>query len=183
MRYVMLLATVLLAAPARSAAPPAGPVTKCPRDAVVSGSGCMDMYEASVWRVPNPTTTNGGLVKSIQRGTATAAALMAGGATLVGDRPEDYAPCTLAGDHCDGLYAVSLPGVLPSTSVNWFQAQAACTNSGKRLPSNAEWQAAVAGSPQPGPDDGTTDCATDAASRVPTGSRSACVSSDGAFDM
>jgi formylglycine-generating enzyme required for sulfatase activity len=28
--------------------------------------------------------------------------------------------------------------------ITWFQAQAACENAGKRLPSNAEWQAAVA---------------------------------------
>jgi hypothetical protein len=54
---------------------PSGPLTKCPVDAVVSGAGCMDKYEASVWRVPNPTTTNKGLVAKIQQGKATAALL------------------------------------------------------------------------------------------------------------
>jgi hypothetical protein len=42
---------------------------------VVSGAGCMDKYEASVWRVPNPTTTNKGLVAKTQQGKATAALL------------------------------------------------------------------------------------------------------------
>ena len=49
-------AVVLLAGAAGAAGPPSGPLTKCPVDAVVSGAGCMDKYEASVWRVPDPTT-------------------------------------------------------------------------------------------------------------------------------
>ena len=32
-------------------------VKQCGDDAVVAGTVCMDKYEASVWRVPNPTTT------------------------------------------------------------------------------------------------------------------------------
>jgi formylglycine-generating enzyme required for sulfatase activity len=146
----------------------------------------MDKYEASVWRVPNATTTNRGLVASIQQGRATVAALAAGGATELGVRPpDDYAPCADSGQNCaNDIYAVSLPGVRPSASITWFQAQAACKNAGKRLPSNAEWQAAVAGAPDPGPDNGTTDCNTNSAfAAVATGSRSSCVSSDGAFDM
>jgi len=72
--------------------------------------------------------------------------------------------------------------------MTWFQAQVACRNSRKRLPSNAEWQAAVIGTPDPGSDNGTTDCNTTAAigwpeDPVATGSRSTCVSSGGAFDM
>jgi formylglycine-generating enzyme required for sulfatase activity len=79
---------------------------------------------------------------------------------------------------------VSLPGVTPWASLTWFQAQEACTNAGKRLPSNAEWQAAMAGTPDPGPDNGTTDCNTARVGvAVATGSRSSCVSSRGAFDM
>ncbi len=65
--------TLLLAGAASAADPPGGPLTTCPVDAVVSGAGCMDKYEASVWRVPNPTTTNTALVAKIQQGTATAA--------------------------------------------------------------------------------------------------------------
>src|SRR5439155_4806066 len=84
------------------------------------------------------------------------------------------------------LYAVSIAGVQPTGCATWFQAQQACALSGKRLPTNAEWQMAVAGSPDPGGvDNGTTDCnvaATGGAS-VNTGSRSACVSRWGAFDM
>src|SRR5262245_38651002 len=45
----------------------------CPPDAVRSGTACMDKFEASVWRVPDPTTTNADLVAKIERGTATVA--------------------------------------------------------------------------------------------------------------
>jgi len=84
----------------------------------------------------------------------------------------------------DDIYAVSLAGVTPSANITWFQAQAACKNARKRLPSNAEWQAAVAGTPDPGPDNGSTDCNTlSAFTAVTTGSRSSCVSADGAYDM
>ena len=48
------------------------------------------------------------------------------------------------------LFACSVSGVMPSTSLTWFQAQAACAASGKRLISNAEWQAAVVGTVDPG---------------------------------
>jgi formylglycine-generating enzyme required for sulfatase activity len=142
----------------------------------------MDKYEASVWRVPNPTTV---LASRIRRGAATAADLAAGGATQLGViATDDYAPCADSGQNCaSDIYAVSLPGVMPSANLTWFQAQAACTNAGKRLPSNAEWQAAVAGTPDPGPDDRTKDCNTRSSMAVPAGSRSACVSSAGAFDM
>ena len=72
--------------------------------------------------------------------------------------------------------------MLPSRHITWFQAQAACKNARKRLPSNAEWQAAVAGTPAPGPDDEMPDCNMDN-EVVATGSRRSCVSADGAFDM
>jgi hypothetical protein len=176
-------ALVLLAGTA--GAQGAKPLKKCPADSVVSGTVCMDTYEASVWRVPNATTTNKGLVAKIQQGKATAANLTAGGATQLGLVFGDYAPCAPSGQNCtDDIYALSLPGVLPSGSATWFQAQAACKNARKRLPSSAEWQAAVIGTPDPGPDNGTTDCNTDSASTtVNTGSRSSCKSAAGAFDM
>ena len=182
-------AAVLLLAGAGSAGavtgPPAGPLTKCPADSVISGTGCMDKYEASVWRVPHPTTTNNGLVMRIRQGTATAARLMAGGATLLGTTMDDYAPCADSGQNCaNDIYAVSLPAITPSAFITWFQAQAACRNAGKRLPSNAEWQAAVAGTPDPGPDDGMALCNTGSVfAASPTGSRHSCISSRGAFDM
>ncbi len=151
----------------------------------MAGTVCMDTYEASVWRVPNPTTINKSLVKKIQQGKATAAHLAAGGATQVGLVFDDYAPCADSGQNCtDDIYAVSLPGVTPSAYVTWFQAQEACENARKRLPSNAEWQAAVVGTPDPGPDNGTTDCNTNSTfARTATGSRSSCKSARGAFDM
>ena len=184
---VAVAAGWLLVAGAAVAAvgPPSGPLTVCPPDAVVSGPGCMDRYEASVWRVPNATTTNRVLVTKIQRGVATVVDLTAGGATQLGTTSADYAPCADNGQNCaHDIFAMSLAGVTPSASITWFQAQQACRNSGKRLPSNAEWQVAVADTPDPGPDNGTTDCNTASTGAAAlTGSRRSCISSRGAFDM
>ncbi len=90
-----------------------------------------------------------------------------------------------SGQNCaDDIYAASLPGVPPSANITWFQAQAACENARKRLPSSAEWQAAVIGTPDPGLDNGTTDCNTGSVfTAVNTGSRSSCKSARRAFDM
>jgi formylglycine-generating enzyme required for sulfatase activity len=43
------------------------------------------------------------------------------------------------------LYACSIKNVKPSAYMTWFQAQEACSLSGKRLCTNEEWQAAAAG--------------------------------------
>ncbi len=177
---------LLLTNTAWAAGPPSGPLRRCPVDAVVSGAGCMDKYEAGVWRVPDPLGAGRDIVRRIRQGTATAALLAAAGATELGVSPGlDYAPCANSGQNCaDDVYAVSLPAVTPSAKLTWFQAQAACENAGKRLPSNAEWQAAVAGSPDPGEDDGTSDCNTASVFHASaTGSRTGCVSTRGAFDM
>ena len=182
----MAAAVALLAGVAGAAGPPSGPLAKCAADAVVSGAGCMDKYEASVWRVPDPLGVNKSLVTQLQQGRATAALLVAGGAAQLGvGTKDDYSPCADSGQNCtNDIYAASLPGVMPSANITWFQAQQACTNAGKRLPSNAEWQAAVAGTPDPGGDDGTTDCNTASAFKaIATGSRTACMSARGAFDM
>jgi hypothetical protein len=161
---------------------PTIPVRRCAPDAVVAGTVCLDRYEASVWRVPNPTTTNAILVRKIQLGRATEADLTAGGATQLGT-VRDYAPCTSNGQNCvDDIYAVSLPSVIPSGRITWFQAQEACANAGKRLPTNAEWQVGANGTPDPGPDNGATDCNSDTGSASLTGARSSCVSARGAFD-
>lgn len=176
-------AVVLLAGAAIAGGPPAGPLERCPPDAVVSGTVCMDKYEASVWRVTDPSGVNKKLVAKIRKGKATEANLIAAGATQLGAGGDDYAPCADDGSGCTDTFAVSLQGVAPAAYVDWFQAQQACKNSRKRLPTNAEWQAAVAGTPDPGPDNGTTDCNTATSSASLTGSRSSCISSDGAFDM
>jgi formylglycine-generating enzyme required for sulfatase activity len=174
---------VMSAATAAAAGFPQTPLRRCAPDAVLAGTVCLDRYEASVWRVPNPTTTNASLVRKIQLGRATQADLAAGGATQLGVA-RDYAPCTANGQNCaNDIYAVSLPSEIPSGRITWFQAQEACANAGKRLPTNAEWQVGANGTPDPGPDNGTTDCnsATDSVSL--TGARSSCVSARGAFDM
>src|SRR5580765_2485646 len=110
----------------------------CAPDAVPAGTVCLDRYEASVWRVPNPTTTNGPLVRKIQLGIASHLDLTSGGATHLGLLVDDYAPCADNGESCAGdIFAVSLPSELPSAHITWFQAQEACGSSGKRLPTSA----------------------------------------------
>jgi hypothetical protein len=160
---------------------------KCPPDSVAVGPACVDTYEASVWEVP-PAKTK--LIKKIKDGQATLADLQAG-ATQRGVASDDYgAGCPDTGNGCKDFYAVSIRGVTPSSFLTWFQAAAAARNSGKRLPTNQEWQAAALGTPDPGVSAaGSADCNTkngggigvDAVSL--TGSRSNCVSDVGAFDM
>jgi hypothetical protein len=130
----------------------------CPSDMVTVGSFCIDKFEASVWNSPTGTTQYG-----------------IGGA-------HDY-PCADSGQNCSNVYARSVVAVPPSETITWFQAQQACRNVGKRLPTSSEWQQAVGGTPDPGPDNGTTDCNSAGVLAVNTGSRSSCVSMVGAFDM
>jgi formylglycine-generating enzyme required for sulfatase activity len=183
-----------------SVAMPAGAGTlKCAPDSVKVGPACIDLYEASVWQIA-PTNTK--LVKKVQDGTATLADLTKGGATQLAPAatcqgpskgPSDYGsnfPNTgnwtpLAGSNppSPGVYAVSIPGVQPSYCATWFQANQACALSGKRLLRNDEWQRAAAGTPDPGTDNLTTDCAVKSPRPVNTGSRSSCKSSWGVFDM
>jgi hypothetical protein len=156
----------------------------CAPDAVPAGTVCLDRYEATVWRIPQPTTTNALLVRKIQLGIATSLDLESRGATQLGVGRDDYAPCTDDGRTCaDDIYAVSLPSEIPSAQITWFQAQAACANAGKRLPTNAEWQVGANGTPDPGPDNRATDCNSAGNIVSSTGSRSDCLSARGAFDM
>ena len=169
---------LMLVASAAHAAPTCGP------DSVTAGTVCMDRYEESVWRVLNPTTTNAPLVAKIKLGTTTRADLQAAGATQLGTLGDDYAPCTSNGQNCaDDIYAVSLPSEIPAAFITWFQAQEACANAGKRLPTSAEWQIGATGTPDAGPDNGTTDCNSGALSVTLTGARKRCESVRGAFDM
>jgi formylglycine-generating enzyme required for sulfatase activity len=176
---------VMRVATASAAGPLPLPVRRCAPDAVPAGAACLDRYEASVWRIPNPATANAILVRRVQQGRATHADLIAGGATQVGAVGDDYAPCANNGQNCaNDIYAASLPSEIPSTNITWFQAQEACANAGKRLPSNAEWQIGANGTPDVIPDNATTDCniASDGGASL-TGARSGCVSARGAFDM
>lgn len=159
-----------------SAAPPShtpkgGSQGGCGVNMIEVGPTCVDKYEASVW---SEAPLGNGAPQGQQFGATS----------------DDY-PCSDNGNDCSAeaanpIYAASVPGVRPSASITWFQAQQACGNVGKRLLRNAEWQMAAAGTPDTGgADDGLTTCNTD--NLVPgvssTGSRSHCVSNWDAFDM
>jgi len=193
LRSSLALAAVLtlaIALPARAG------TLKCPADSVKVGNACIDLYETSVWQI-SPSNTS--LIKQVQKGKATLATLTAGGAVQLGctyapfsqtaypaNFPSDgnWTPVLGSVPPSPGVYAVSIPGVLPSSCITWFQANQACRLSGKRLLRNGDWQAAAQGTPDPGTDNGTTDCNISAAGNpVNTGSRSNCKSSWGVFDM
>src|SRR5262245_13354797 len=74
--------------------------TTCAPDSVHAGTVCLDTYEASVWRVPDPAGTNAMLVKKIRTGRATRADLLAGGGRQLGTTTDDYAPCADNGQNC-----------------------------------------------------------------------------------
>jgi hypothetical protein len=114
------------------------------------GDICIDKYEASVWSSPT-------------------------GGTQFGVSSDDY-PCDDGGQFCTNIYARSVAGVKPSRFITYFQAQQALASSGKRLPTNAEWQTAVAGTPD------STDCNI-TGSVANTGANAGCISDYGANDM
>ena len=120
----------------------------CPSGMVKVGPTCIDRYEDSLWTSPT------------------------GGTEITGP-----VPCNANGQDCSNIYARSVPGVKPAAHITWFQAQQALVNSGKRLPNNAEWQAAVAGTPD------STACNVSTGSVQNTGAGAGCVSRFGAFDM
>lgn len=168
---VLLIAGLLLTEPAAA---------KCKDDAVQVGPICVDKYEASVWEIATSETQ---LIKKVQKGKIDSEADLAA-ATRRGRTGDDYgAECPNNAAACKNFYAVSIPGVTPSTAVTWFQASAMCRNAGKRLLTNAEWTMAAFGTPDPGTDNGTTDCNVTGGLPSMTGSRSSCVSDVGNFDM
>ncbi len=161
------------------AAPAAAAPAACPPDSVESGNICIDKYEGSVWE-----TTDAKLIKKIKDGSVILADLTVAGAIQHGVSSDDYDPgCPDTGNGCVHFYAVSIPGVTPSSRLTWFQAAAAARNSGKRLPTNAEWQAAALGTPDPGASPGSEDCNTNSSGPDLTGARANCKSDVGAFDM
>ncbi|MGH7802655.1 MAG: formylglycine-generating enzyme family protein [Thermodesulfobacteriota bacterium] len=146
---------------------------ECPENMVPVGDICIDKFEASVWSLPPDEEEPQG--------------------TQFGVASDDY-PCSDNGNDCSAsaanpIFAASVANVIPSRFITWVQAQQACANVRKRLPTNAEWQMAAAGTPDPVTDNGATDCnhfrvsGTLPEDPVPTGSRSNCVSNWGAFDM
>jgi formylglycine-generating enzyme required for sulfatase activity len=187
--------TVGLAALCVWALPVHAMTLKCPPDSVKVGNVCIDTYEESVWQI---APSNTALVKKVQAGNATLADLTSGGAVQLGctsapfnltayppnfPASGQWTPVVGSSPPSAGVYAVSVAGVLPSSCITWFQGAQACRHSGKRLATNLEWQDAAAGTPDPGTDNHTTDCAVNSGNPADTGSRSNCKSSWGAFDM
>jgi formylglycine-generating enzyme required for sulfatase activity len=120
-----------------------------PDDVMVKvGSVCIDRYEASIWDAPT------------------------GGNQITGP-----VPCNPNGQNCTNIYARSVAGVAPTSKITWLQARQALANSGKRLPTNAEWQMAVAGTPD------SADCNVSTGAVANPGANAACVSNWGANDM
>src|SRR6266542_258439 len=105
----------------------------CPNGMVQSGPTCVDKYEASMWKI-----TNERCIKQLQDGQEVDP--RACGAIQVGIGGIDYtdAQCKFNGGGCMNIFAMSLAGVIPARSANYFVAAAACRNSGKRLLSNAD---------------------------------------------
>jgi formylglycine-generating enzyme required for sulfatase activity len=134
-------------------------ITGCPPDSVEVGPLCVDKYEVSVWVISDPT-----VIEKVIAGQATLGDLRT--STQVGGTGVDY-PCADNGNDCKGkMFAASIRGVRPSVLNTWFQAQQACANSGKQLPTSAEWQMAAAGTFDPGGNNGLLNakCNTDSCS-------------------
>jgi hypothetical protein len=146
----------------------------CPDDSVRAGTVCIDKYEASMWYVPPHEKR---LIAKIRDGKATLGDLTDAGAVQLGVVDDFGANCPPFGNDCINVYAVSIPGVMPSSWANWFQAAAAARNSWKRLPTNHEWQVAAFGTP------GEAPCNVNGTGPLLTGTAAACVSDVGAFDM
>lgn len=130
------------------------------KDEVVKvGSGnaafWIDRYEASVWET-------------------------ADGENRAYHMPE---PFPGSGQYAQPLYAFSQFGVEPQDSVTWFQADAACEASGKRLPFGYEWLRAARGTPDEGADDGQSGGCVTSGQRRSAGLGTNCRSRWGAEDM
>jgi formylglycine-generating enzyme required for sulfatase activity len=102
----------------------------------------------------------------------------------------DNWPLLRDGSGSEQAFACSIEGALPAINTSWFRAVRSCAASGKSLCSNAEWQAAVASTFDPGANGEGARCHTDADATRPSGqgtgapgSVTACVSRYGAEDM
>lgn len=121
----------------------------------------IDRYEASVWSQPDGSGQQLGAASD--------------------DLPQAFPK---NGQYTAPLYAVSKKATTPSRYVTWFQAQAACRLSGKRLSTRDEWLEAVRGTADPGANGGTGGvCVTQGTGPRTTGSGTACKSRWGAEDM
>jgi len=138
------------------------------------GSFWIDKYEASMWPAVDCTGTQVGASSDNYE-------------TSPNNFPDN-------GNWAAGeqVYACSVSGVTPSRYMTWFQAQQACELSGKSLCTNEEWQAAAAGTYDPGSAETGTQCRIAATNTTPRatglagttpGGTATCVSMWGAEDM
>lgn len=133
---------------------------KGPDEVVKVGTGAtaiwVDRYEASVWDGADATGTQ------------------------FGANSADY-PSTFpaSGRWTAPLFAVAKVGAKPAANLTWFQANAACRASGKRLLVGSEWVAAAMGTPETSPQ-----CNMGGNTTVlPAGGSPQCASAWGAQDM
>jgi hypothetical protein len=159
-----------------SAVPSTLALAACPVGMVESGSTCMDQYEASIWTNFSPHC-----IQLIKQGVSLPK-FCTDPAIEVAIDGSPPIPCDLNGGGCKNIFALSVPNVIPATQVNYFIAAAACRNSGKRLPTNAEWQAAALGTQDPD-DPNNSPCNLNSPSIAKTGSHPLCVSDVRALDM
>ena len=105
-----------------------------PPDSVTVGNVCIDTYEASARQI-DPASPK--LVKKLQDGKASPTDLTKGWATQLSvenlgvpcgpDFPENFAsdgnwtPMQGSNPPSPGVYAASVPGVIPTACVTWFQ--------------------------------------------------------------
>ncbi len=142
-------------------------IGSCPDDMAQVGDFCVDKYEAIV---VDETFYNGGACNGSCEEDD----------TCFGTNGGDNYPPTFPdnGNWTVRLYACSVPDEIPSRSMTWFQAAQACANSGKHLITNAEWQAAAAGTP-----DGSASCNISTSSPTAAENWPDCYSKHGAFNM
>ena len=148
------------------------------RDEMVKvGDFWVDRYEATVWADTDCTT---GIEEGVPYGSEGT------------DYPETFPYHGQVYNLEDRLYACSVHDVVPSRYLTWFQAQSACTASGKSLITNSQWQSAVAGTNDPDDSPEGTQCVTDPALGTPRSTGAAgtnpggwdsCISLWGAEDM
>ena len=151
----------------------------CPSGMVESGSTCIDQYEASIW-----TDLSSQCINLIKQGANLPPSCLMKSAheVAIDGSPPIPAACKLNGTGCMNIFALSRSNVIPASQVNYFIAAAACRNSGKRLPTNAEWQAAALGTPDPD-DLNNSPCNLNSGAIAKTGSHPGCKSDVRALDM
>jgi formylglycine-generating enzyme required for sulfatase activity len=136
-------------------------------EVVKVGDFWIDRYEASVWEDQACSTGQKGLAAY----------------------DADTYGFSSNGNWASPLYSCSIADVEPAQNVTWFQAQQACALQNKQLCSNAQWQAATAGTHDPGSADGSGgNCNTNLGAPRNTGesdpyANQGCASVWGAEDM